>query len=77
MLPPAQFQALGEALHAEFPPRPPYDHDDITTWDAQQLDELAVWKAHAEGWELVDEPPTPAAPRHAVTAPGDHTVGVA
>lgn len=77
MLTPAQERALGEALHANHPPVPPYDPDDITTWDAQQLDELAVWKAHAEGWELVDEPPAPAAPAHGVTAPGDHAIGTA
>lgn len=52
----------------------PYDPEDITTWDAQQLDELSVWALAAEqGVELVDEIPDdlPMAP-HARNAPGDH-----
>jgi hypothetical protein len=32
---------LGEAITAYHPPRA-YDPDDITTWSAEQLDELAV-----------------------------------
>lgn len=55
-------------------PERPYDPDDITTWDAEQLDELAVWAAVAEqGNELVDELPDglPTAP-HGINTPEDH-----
>ena len=55
---------------------PPYDPDDITTWSAEQLDELGVWAAAEQGLELVDEPPDPVAP-HGENEPADHdhTIG--
>ena len=52
---------------------PPYDPDDITTWDAQQLDELAVWDAAVNGYELTWDPPDPVCPGHATTLPGEFT----
>jgi hypothetical protein len=72
-LPPAQLRAIGLALYEAFPPRPPYDPDDITTWDADQLDELAVWDAAVNGYELTWDPPDPVCPGHATTAPGEFT----
>lgn len=54
-------------------PERPYDPDDITTWDARQLDELAVWALAAEqGAVVVDEAPEVSHAVHAHNFPGDH-----
>lgn len=35
---------------------PPHDPNDITTWTADQLDELALWQAAVDGLEVIDHP---------------------
>lgn len=72
-LPPAQFQAIALALYEAFPPERRYDPDDITTWDAAQLDELGVWQAAVDGAEVTWDPPDPVCPGHATTAPDEFT----
>lgn len=62
---------LAEALHAYNPPVR-YDPDDITTWNAAQLDELGVWAAACDGCEIDEIGEGQEISEHAVTEQGDH-----
>jgi hypothetical protein len=66
-------KALAAALHEHHPPMRAYDPDDITTWDAAQLDELGLWQAAVDGAEVLDHPLVDHVADHAVTLPGEFT----
>lgn len=64
---------LADALHDYHPPMRPYDPDDITTWDVDQLDELGLWQAAVDGVEVLDESDDDdAGDQHSRSLPGDH-----
>lgn len=71
--PSPSFDILADALHDYHPPMRPYDPDDITTWDAAQLDELGLWQAAVDGVEVSsDMDGVDAGDRHSHSLPGDH-----
>lgn len=62
---------LGEAIAAYHPPRS-YDPDDITTWPADQLNELAAFVyAGVDGVELVADYVVDDLPEHGVNIQAD------